>query len=290
MNTATPTITRYRSVAKIVQGMPASDGAGVKLTRIIGAHALNVLDPFLLLDEFRSDQAQDYIAGFPDHPHRGFETVTYMLAGRMRHEDNQAYKGIIEAGGVQWMSAGRGIVHSEMPEQEKGLLWGFQLWINLPASQKMKAPNYQEFNSKEIAQESREGDVSIKVVVGTTAWGTIGPVEDIPTQLLYLDIALPKGSQIQEPLPQEANAFVYVYQGEVQIISPDHPHTILKQRSLGVLEGGDGVHIKAEGSDARVLLLAALPINEPIARGGPFVMNTRAEVLQAFEDFEQGRF
>ena len=180
-----------RPIIQTVTGMAASDGAGVRLKRVLGQPALDMLDPFLMLDEFKSDRAEDYIAGFPDHPHRGFETVTYMLAGRMRHADNKGHEGVIEAGGVQWMTAGSGIVHSEMPEQDDGLMWGFQLWINLPAAEKMKPPAYQEFDAEAIPEEARDGGCLVRVVAGETAAGTRGPVSGISTTPLHLDITLP---------------------------------------------------------------------------------------------------
>ena len=273
-----------RAVTLTVAGQPTSDGAGVKLTRVIGTQGLGQLDPFLLLDEFRSDQPEDYIGGFPDHPHRGFETVTYMLAGRMRHQDSTGHGGVIEAGGVQWMTAGSGIVHSEMPEQEDGLLWGFQLWINLPAAEKMKAPSYQEFAN--VPEEALEDGGSIRVIAGKTGRGTEGPVAGITTDPLYLDVTLPPGAPFSEAIPAAANAFVYVYGGALVI---GESEALLKGH-LGVLGEGERIEARAGEDGANFLLLAARPLGEPMARGGPFVMNTREEVEQAFRDFNDGTF
>lgn len=270
--------------------MPHSDGAGVRMNRVIASRELDMVDPFLLLDEFRSDDPRDYLAGFPDHPHRGFDTVTYMLAGRMRHKDNHGHDGVIESGGVQWMRAGRGIVHSEMPEQESGLMWGFQLWVNLPKEQKMAPPAYQEFDRSGIPEETHEDGVSIRVIAGTTARGTTGPVQEIPTAPVYFDISLPGGTEIREPVSIDASVFVYVYEGEAAIISAGESTAPLRRGTIAILAPGDGVHIQAMAADTKVLLLAAQPLYEPVARGGPFVMNTRAEVMQAFDDFNNGLF
>jgi redox-sensitive bicupin YhaK (pirin superfamily) len=274
----------FRAVVRTVRGMPASDGAGVRLTRLIGQPALEALDPFLLLDEFKSDRPEDYVAGFPDHPHRGFETVTYMLAGRMRHSDSDGHSGVIEAGGVQWMTAGRGIVHSEMPEQEDGLLWGFQLWINLPAAQKMREPAYQEFGRDRIPEETREGGARVRVIAGVTAAGTAGPVAGITTAPRYLDVAVPAATVFEEAVPETANAFVYVYEGEAAV-----GESRLAAGSLGVLGPGDAVRLLGGERGGRLLLLAATPLDEPVARAGPFVMNTREELIQAFSDMQAGR-
>ena len=209
--------TNDRSALKIYLGLATSDGAGVRLTRYIGSPQLDHLDPFLLLDFFQSDNPDDYIAGFPSHPHRGFETVTYLLAGRVRHEDNAGHAGVIETGGIQWMSAGRGIVHSEMPEQEASQLAGFQLWVNLPATKKMSAPRYQEFSSREIPVEARTHGVEIRVIAGDTSLGTQGPVRDVATRPIYLDITLPPGQSFYEPVPTDYAAFVFVIDGPLRI-------------------------------------------------------------------------
>ncbi|MGB7930743.1 MAG: pirin family protein [Gammaproteobacteria bacterium] len=279
-----------RRVSRIIKGMPATDGAGVELTRVIGQPALSMLDPFLLLDAFRSDRPEDYLAGFPPHPHRGFETVTYLLAGRMRHRDNAGHEGVIEPGGIQWMTAGRGIVHSEMPEQENGLLEGFQLWVNLPAAHKMDHPGYQEYPAEQIPVESREGGVEVRVIAGVTSQGTRGPVVQPLTEPLYLDVRVPAGGEFAERLPDTYNAFVYVIQGPVTVRDADGRMVELRRDDLGVLARGDVVRVEAGNETTRFLVVAGRPLNEPVARGGPFVMNTRDEIQQAFEDYGQGRF
>ncbi len=275
---------QLRPVQQVVRGQETADGDGVRLTRLIGGPALPQLDPFLLLDDFRSDDPDDYIGGFPPHPHRGFETVTYLLHGRMRHGDNAGHSGIIEHGGVQWMTAGRGIVHSEMPEQEDGLLAGFQLWVNLPAAHKMMAPRYQEFGVQAIPLETREGGVQVRVVAGATTAGTQGPVRELITPVSYFDITLPAGSRFEEPVATERNAFVYVFEGDVRINGRR-----VDAYSLALLGAGDAVGIEAK-ADSRLLLVSGEPLREPVARGGPFVMNTEAEVRQAYNDYRTGRF
>lgn len=283
-------VSHPRPVAQAARGVPASDGAGVKMTRIISSSAIGIIDPFLMLDEFRSDEPQDYLAGFPDHPHRGFETVTYMLAGRMRHKDNHGHGGVIGAGGVQWMRAGRGIIHSEMPEQESGLMWGFQLWINLPAHQKMTQPLYQEFSGDAIPEEGRGKGCMIRIISGNTSQGGTGRVTGVPTAPIYFDIRLAAGAQFEEPVDPDANACVYVYEGEVEIPALEGASTKLERGQLGRLGSGDGVKIASGGTGARFLLLAARPLDEPIAWHGPFVMNTQDEIRQAFDDYQSGRF
>ncbi|MEE9266836.1 MAG: pirin family protein [Gammaproteobacteria bacterium] len=280
-----------RSVLRTLEGVRTSDGAGVALTRIIGSPDLDMLDPFLLLDEFRSDQPGDYIAGFPDHPHRGFETVTYLLAGRMRHEDNQGHAGVIEAGGIQWMTAGRGIVHSEMPEQEDGLLWGFQLWVNLPADEKWVTPGYQEFPAAEIPTEERDAGAVVRVIAGETAEGTAGPVTGVSTQPLYLDVTLGAGGVLAEPLPKSHNAFLYAFEGAVNVVAAKgDSDSKIEAGQLAVLGAGERVHMVGDAASNRFLLVAGKQLNEPVARAGPFVMNTRQEVMDAFQDFREGRF
>src|SRR5262249_31204137 len=227
-------------VVRTVRGQPTSDGAGVKLTRVIGQRELDVLDPFLMLDEFRSDTASDYLAGFPNHPHRGFETVTYMLAGRMRHGDNQGNSGLLTAGSVQWMTAGRGILHSEMPEQEDGLMWGFQLWVNLPAKDKMTAPRYQDIAPDRIPEVELAPGARVRVIAGAVA-GATGPVQGVATAPVYLDLRLAQGAQAEIPLPVGHNAFVYVYEGQARI--GDGSHSQLQRGDLGVLELGEMVRV-----------------------------------------------
>lgn len=279
-----------RQLTRVIKGMPATDGAGVELTRIIGQPAFPMLDPFLLLDAFRSDKPEDYIAGFPPHPHRGFETVTYLLAGRMRHKDSAGHEGVIEAGGIQWMTAGKGLVHSEMPEQEDGLLEGFQLWVNLPAAHKMDPPRYQEHPASEIPLETRPGGIELRVIAGTTSQGTTGPVVQPLTEPLYLDVGVPAGQQFVETLPVSHNAFIYVVSGPVNITHANGQTIPLARDDLGVFGAGDRVKLDAGTGNVRFLLVAGKPLGEPVARGGPFVMNTRDEVQQAFEDYESGSF
>ena len=281
---------RYRTLSRVVRGQPATDGAGVELTRVIAQPALPMLDPFLLLDVFRSDSPDDYIAGFPPHPHRGFETVTYLLAGRMRHRDSAGHEGVIESGGIQWMTAGRGIVHSEMPEQQEGLLEGFQLWVNLPAEHKMDPPAYQEHAADEIPVETRDGGARVRVIAGETGQGTRGPVVQPLTRPLYLDVELPPGARFSEIMPKTHTTFVYVIAGGLSIDDADGVPAVLGRDDLGVLSHGDEIAVGADASGARFLLIAGQALNEPVARGGPFVMNTKAEIRQAFEDYEAGKF
>ncbi len=278
-----------RKIEKIITGMPATDGAGVELTRIIGQPAMTELDPFLLLDAFRSDDPDDYIAGFPPHPHRGFETVTYILNGRMRHRDNAGNEGVIEPGGIQWMTAGRGIVHSEMPEQQDGLLEGFQLWINLPAANKLTTPAYQEHAAAQIPTETRPG-ATLRVITGTTAQGTTGPVVQPLTQPVYFDVALDAGAAFEEPLPTGHTAVVYVIDGSVRLADESGAEQSLGRDQLGVLGDGDALALDAGDEGARFLLIAGKPLGEPIARAGPFVMNTEQELRQAFIDYQSGKF
>jgi redox-sensitive bicupin YhaK (pirin superfamily) len=274
-----------RTIDRRVRGMPASDGAGFKLNRVIGQPALQMLDPFLLLDEFGSDQAGDYIAGFPEHPHRGFETVTYMLAGRMRHGDNQGNSGLLTAGSVQWMTAGRGILHSEMPEQEEGLMQGFQLWVNLPAKDKMTAPRYQDIAPEKIPEVQPAAGVKVRVVAGTFA-GTTGPVSAVATEPVYLDVALEPGATVTVPLPADHNAFAYVFDGNGVALGAE----TLGRSELAVLSHGDSVVLTATATAARVLLVAGKPLNEPVAKYGPFVMNTPEQIHEAIADLRAGRF
>jgi redox-sensitive bicupin YhaK (pirin superfamily) len=276
-----------RKVVNIINGIPTTDGAGVELVRVIGQSALMELDPFLLLDAFRSDNPDDYIGGFPAHPHRGFETVTYLLNGRMRHKDNTGNEGIIAAGSVQWMTAGKGIIHSEMPEQENGLLEGFQLWINLPKSHKMTSPQYQEYDNDSIPTEDRN-NASIKVISGKTSHGTQGPVEQPLTAPLYFDIQLEANTTLTETLPHEHNAFVYVIKGEVTLLDEKNEIVSIKRDQLAILTKGESLTLTANDQSTQFLLIAGKPLNEPIARGGPFIMNTQDEIQQAFSDYQNG--
>jgi hypothetical protein len=274
-----------RELRQIVNGDQVSDGAGVQLKRIIGSPELNMLDPFLLFDSFGSDEPQEYLAGFPPHPHRGFETVTYMLEGKMRHEDSAGNSGVIESGGVQWMTAGKGIIHSEMPEQEEGLLAGFQLWVNLPAEQKMHAPRYQERTAAEIPVETRDNGTKIKVVAGQTDEGTEGVIDNPFVKPLYLHVVLPAGVTFEQAVTESDNSFVYVMNGQLIVGDKQRP---LNSGQLGVLERGASVKLRAEEA-SEFLLVSGQPLNEPVARGGPFVMNTREQVEQAFSDYRKGR-
>jgi redox-sensitive bicupin YhaK (pirin superfamily) len=278
-----------RKLEQIVTGKATTDGAGVELVRVIGQPALMDLDPFLLLDAFRSDNPDDYIAGFPAHPHRGFETVTYLLNGRLRHKDNAGNEGVIEPGGVQWMTAGKGIVHSEMPEQQDGMLEGFQLWINLPGSHKMVDPTYQEHDQTQIPVEERPG-TRIRVISGETLKGTAGPVSQPLTDPLYLDVSLEPASDFTEMLPTDHTAFVYVIKGSLNIAGDNDDQLVITRDQLAVLGAGDSVELTAGDEATRFLLVAGKPLNENIARGGPFVMNTDAEVRQAFSDYQSGNF
>ncbi len=273
-----------REVARKVVGQPTSDGAGVRMTRVIGTPRLDNFDPFLLLDEFRSDNPNDYIGGFPDHPHRGFETVTYMLAGNMKHGDNQGNTGHLGPGSVQWMTAGRGIVHSEFPEQEDGLMWGFQLWVNLPASDKMTAPRYQDIPAEDIPQVELAEGVNARVIAGELG-GVSGPVSGVATQPIYFDIGLADDKSYTVNLPEGHNAFAYVFEGSAKIGAAG---TFIQRGEMALLT--HGTELKIEAVDAcRCIIVAGRPLNEPIARYGPFVMNTQAEIHKAFEDYQAGR-
>lgn len=275
----------WRDVQYLVPPQEMSEGAGVRIRRTIGGPYQENLDPFLLLDQFRSDDANDYIAGFPDHPHRGFETVTYMLAGVMRHEDSSGAVGILRPGGVQWMTAGRGIVHSEMPQQEEGLMSGFQLWVNLPASQKMCPPRYRNIEPEDVPEVVRDDGVKIRVIAGETE-GVRGAVDGIAVDPVYLDVTLPAGATFDTPVTRGHTALCLVIEGEVAVGGTDAGDGF-----AAVLGDGDRVRIENKGSgEARLLLIAGRPLNEPIARYGPFVMNTRAELEQAFSDFRSGNF
>ncbi len=261
--------------------------------RVIGQPQLGELDPFLLLDEFGTEKAEDYIAGFPDHPHRGFETVTYMLDGRMRHRDNHGNEGVLVPGSVQWMTAGRGLVHSEMPEQQEGRMRGFQLWVNLPARDKMTAPRYQEFGPEKIPTVTAGPGVQIKVIAGT-AGGVRGPISQPATDPTYLDLSLEVGAQWVQPLHADHAAFLYVFEGAVKV-GTGAAASLVRSQQLAVLTEGDEVRIGgaetgADGKTARAILVAGQPLREPVAKYGPFVMNTREELQQAFQDYQSGRF
>jgi redox-sensitive bicupin YhaK (pirin superfamily) len=275
-----------RSVERLINGQFVTDGAGVKINRVLTQSLQRRLDPFLMLDAFGSDKPGDYIAGFPEHPHRGFETISYMIAGRMRHKDSAGHEGLITNGGVQWMTAGRGVVHSEMPEQNDGLMEGFQLWLNLPARDKMSAPWYRDIPNAEIPRFTTDAGATVQVITGSSH-GVAGAVQREGTEPLYLDIELPAGAHFEQALPPGHNAFIYVFRGEVQVDENSVPHT--RMAILANAPEADGVRIAATQA-SRLLLIAGRPLNEPIAQYGPFVMNTQAELFQAVEDFRAGRF
>jgi redox-sensitive bicupin YhaK (pirin superfamily) len=286
MNIITPFIPRLsRSVEHLIEGIATSDGAGVKLTRVLTGKLQQRLDPFLMLDAFGSDNPDDYIAGFPDHPHRGFETITYMLSGRMRHRDSAGNEGLLENGGVQWMTAGRGVIHSEIPEQKDGVMEGFQLWLNLPASRKMIVPWYRDINSTEIPEYLSALGVKVRVIAGSSN-GVNGAVMRETTEPLYLDIHLPSGAEFSTAIPNTHNAFIYVYRGAVQV-----GETTVPIKRMGILHNApeaDGITLIANEA-ARIILVAGKPLNEPIVQYGPFVMNTQVEIEQALSDFRGGR-
>ncbi len=277
-----------RRVTRQLRGMPTSDGAGVRLIRVIGTPQLPDLDPFLMLDEFGSENPGDYIAGFPDHPHRGFETVTYMLDGRMRHRDNHGNQGVLVPGSVQWMTAGRGLVHSEMPEQVEGLMRGFQLWINLPAREKMSAPRYQEYAPERIPLVDAGDGVQVKVIAGEVA-GVRGPIEAQATDPTYLDLHLQPGGRFTHAMAHDYHAFAYVFEGAAQV-GMGAEAVRVERGVLVVLGDGERIQIAADGGPARVLLIAGRPLREPVAKYGPFVMNTQQEIQQAIADLRAGRF
>jgi redox-sensitive bicupin YhaK (pirin superfamily) len=272
-----------RQTQHIITGTDASDGAGVKMKRLFPVQGIVQVDPFLLFDEFGSDDPDAYIGGFPDHPHRGFETVTYMLAGRMRHFDSRGNSGLLTAGGAQWMTAGRGLIHSEMPEQTDGLMRGFQIWINLPAAEKMVPPRYQDYSPDEIAEATLANGIALKVVAGS-AGGITGPVNGVSRQPLLVDATIPAGVTWQQVVEPDATVLAHVFEGSAEIGGKK-----LGTTQMAVLGPGDEIAATAGKAGARVLLLAAQPLGEPVVRYGPFVMNTRAEIEQAFADYQAGR-
>jgi len=278
-------VLRPRAVERVLQGHPTSDGAGVKLTRVLTQDLQRRLDPFLMLDAFGTDNPGDYIGGFPDHPHRGFETVTVMLEGRMRHRDSAGHEGLLVPGGVQWMTAGRGVIHSEMPEQQDCRMEGFQLWLNLPAADKMGPPGYRDIAPEEIPAFTSPGVVA-RVIAGTTH-GVVGAIQREATAPLFLDLRLDPEARFAQVLPPRHNAFVYVYRGELTVADrrvPGQRMAIFDNRA-----DSDGIDLVAGADGARAILLAGRPLDEPIAQYGPFVMNTHAEIFQAVEDFRAGR-
>ena len=275
-----------RRVERIVEGVATSDGAGVSLTRVLAGKLQRRLDPFLMLDAFGSDDPDDYIAGFPDHPHRGFETITYMLSGRMRHRDSAGHEGLLGDGGVQWMTAGRGVIHSEIPEQKDGVMEGFQLWLNLPAKDKMAEPWYRDFASADIPEYVTGNGVTVRVIAGESN-GVAGAVRRAVTEPLYLDIHLPAGASLATAIPATHNAFIYTYRGAANVAGTE----VAAQR-MGILDNtadAEGITVSATES-TRLILVAGKPLNEPIVQYGPFVMNTQEEIHQALEDFRSGSF
>ncbi|MCC2959128.1 pirin family protein [Massilia sp. IC2-278] len=282
----TQSVNKARGVERVIAGQYVMDGAGVKINRVLTNTLQRRLDPFLMLDAFGSDKAGDYIAGFPEHPHRGFETVTYMLAGRMRHRDSAGNEGLVTDGGVQWMTAGRGVIHSEMPEQNEGLMEGFQLWLNLPAKDKMMAPWYRDIPNEQVPRFTLDSGATVQVIAGASH-GVAGAVQREGTEPLYLDIELPEGAIFEQALPAGHNAFIYVFRGEAVVGGKGVPQT--RMAIFDNAEGADGVVVKA-AKPTRLLLIAGRPLKEPIAQYGPFVMNTQAELQQAVEDFRSGKF
>jgi redox-sensitive bicupin YhaK (pirin superfamily) len=280
------TLRQSRTIDRLIEGVATSDGAGVKLTRVLTGKLQRRLDPFLMLDAFGSHDPDDYIGGFPDHPHRGIETVTYMLAGKMRHRDSAGHEGLLGNGGVQWMIAGRGVIHSEVPEQESGVMEGFQLWLNLPAQRKMAEPWYRDFPSDAIPEYATDDGVAVRVIAGASN-GVTGAVTRDITEPLYLDIHIPAGISFAAALPETHNAFIYVYRGAVDVGGV--PVDAQRMGILSNAPGADGVTLTAKG-DARLILVAGKPLNEPIVQYGPFVMNTQQEIDQAMVDYRDGRF
>ena len=298
-----PRLQHPRSIERLVTGQPTSDGAGVKLVRVLTQDLQQRLDPFLMLDNFASSDPKDYGAGFPSHPHRGFETVSYMIAGRMRHKDSAGHEGLISNGGVQWMTAGRGVIHSEMPEQQEGVMEGFQLWLNLPGKTKMRAPWYRDIQSAEIPEISTAEGVTARIIAGASH-GVQGAMQREDTEPLYLDLIFPDApttraspaapASFSQPLDASHNAFLYVYRGSVNVVDAAGKATPVPRNRMAILSnGGDGVTLQADtapaSEPARALLIAGKPLGEPIAQHGPFVMNSRQELKQAVDDFNHGR-
>jgi len=281
---------KKRDLLETISGQPASDGDGVKLTRVFGGRDSARFDPFLMLDEFGSDSAEDYIGGFPSHPHRGFETVTYMLEGRMLHEDHMGNRGLLEPGGVQWMTAGRGIIHSEMPQQDHGSMRGFQLWLNLPAAEKMQPAHYQDLPADAVPEYPTGNGGKLKLIAGTLEFNNTtlqGAITGKSTEPLYLDLLLTPGERLQLPVPAGHTLMSYVYDGDIEV-QGEKARARLKTGQLGRYGQGELVEMQAADQGARVLLIAGKPIGEPIVQYGPFVMNSEAEIHQAVRDFQDG--
>lgn len=281
------TLTQPRQVEQLYAGVDTQDGAGVKLTRVLTHQLQHRLDPYLMLDNFKSDDPDDYIAGFPNHPHRGFETVTYMITGRMRHKDSAGNEGLLENGGVQWMTAAKGVIHSELPEQEDGEMEGFQLWLNLPAKDKMNDPWYKDFQDADLPKFVTENGTQVTVIAGESN-GVEGAVTREVTEPTYLDIHLPAGASFSHKIPANHNAFVFVYRGSASIEGKQVP-----VKNMAILKNdpnADGIILEAGSEDTKVILVTGRPLNEPIVQYGPFVMNSQQEIIQAVTDFQEGRF
>ena len=291
-HTVTPdikdTVKNSRQIEHLYAGVDTQDGAGVKLTRVLTQKLQERLDPYLMLDNFKSHNPDDYVAGFPNHPHRGFETITYMITGRMRHRDSAGNEGLLQNGGVQWMTAASGVIHSELPEQENGAMEGFQLWLNLPAKDKMNDPWYKDFQSDDLPKYSTEDGVDVTVIAGQS-YGIEGAVTRDITEPTYLDIHLPAGTSFSQAIPADHNAFVFVYRGTIEIAGETVP-----TKTMAILENNadtDGVTITADSSeDTKVILITGRPLGEPIVQYGPFVMNNQQEIMQAVTDFQSGKF
>lgn len=282
------TIKHARGVERLVQGQDTQDGAGVRLTRLLSQDLQERLDPFLMLDAFGSNKPGDYMAGFPEHPHRGIETVTYMIAGRLRHKDSGGHEGLLQNGGVQWMTAGRGLVHSEMPEQEEGVMEGFQLWLNLPAKNKLCEPSYRDIQSDEVPELTTNSGVLVRVIA-SQSHGRHGAIQREQTEPLYLDLHFPntEGAVFEQAMSATHNAFVYVYRGGLEVVQGDKTCVVPIKRMAILSNEGDGLVLRAQ-ANTRAVLIAGNPLNEPIAQYGPFVMNTREELVQAVDDFRAG--
>lgn len=282
------TVKNSRQIEYLYAGVDTQDGAGVKLTRVLTQQLQERLDPYLMLDNFKSDNPDDYVAGFPNHPHRGFETITYMITGRMRHRDSAGNEGLLQNGGVQWMTAASGVIHSELPEQENGAMEGFQLWLNLPAKDKMNDPWYKDFQSDDLPKYSTEDGVDVTVIAGQSH-GIEGAVTRDITEPTYLDIHLPAGMSFSQAIPADHNAFAFVYRGTIEIAGETVP-----TKTMAILENNadtDGVTITADsGEDTKVILITGRPLGEPIVQYGPFVMNSQQEIMQAVTDFQSGKF
>jgi len=288
---ATINMNTFRDVERIIKGQATSDGDGVKLTRLLTQDLQHRLDPFLMLDAFGSDEATDYVGGFPDHPHRGFETVTYMLKGRMRHHDSAGNTGLLEDGGVQWMTAGKGVIHSEMPEQKEGRMSGFQLWLNLPSHQKMCAPWYKDIQRDDVPEKTLPNGVMIRVIAGESQ-NTLGAIQREVTQPLFLDVHFPgdgSTSSFEQFIPSGHNAFLYVYHGSISVIGGSKTQSVLSKEMAILSSEAENVALTAD-LETKLILISGAPLRENIVQYGPFVMNTKEEIIKAVEDFRNGQF